>query len=743
MSRYRIIPLLVALVTTVSGQGNTLDEVRGNFAAANGSTTRPKIALVLSGGGARGAAHIGIIKRLEELHIPIDIITGTSMGAIVGGIYSAGVPISDVEDWMHTTDWASLLNDRPDRAQRSIRNKRDDYNLPRGLEFGLDGFHLQLPPSLITGQKFIFELRRLTLPVLDITDFDALPIPFRAIATDILTGDSIVLDHGSLPEAIRASMAIPGLFAPVKQDGMILVDGFLRNNLPIDIAQQMGADIIIAVNVKPPLASEDELRSPVAYSAQMLNVMSLAQDEHQISLLHENDIYIHIPMPGQKSSDFSSSPDNIAPGYAAAREHDARLATLSMAEADYLAWNANRLGSPSSPIVIEDIQIAGNSRVSSRSLHRRLGFSRGKPLSFPHLQQGLGQIYDTDEFEIVDFNLRPTADPDHRILELQPYDKAWGPDYLRFGLGLASDLESVSSFNILTNYRMTQLNDLGAELTFQANVGEGQHYEAEFYQPLDYAARFFVAPILGYDYQTSPETDQNLSLTGLSYGALLGINLGPQALLSATISRRDTNISGFLPQTISYGEDILSFEFIWDTIDNIYFPKYGLSLNLGVNQNLGAFTGGLGDIDTESFAAQLLWPLTYGKSTFLTYIDVAGPINDTRASQINVTGLTLGGLFNLSGVPLDSIVGNSAAMGRLIYYHHFSEFSPLVGEGVYLGGSLEGGNAWTDGNYDLNNLIYAGSVFIGVDTVVGPLYIAYGRANTNEGSMYFYLGQTF
>jgi NTE family protein len=704
---------------------------------------RPKVALVLSGGGARGAAHIGIIKRFEELHIPIDIITGTSMGAIVGGIYAAGVPISEVEDWMRTTDWASLLNDRPDRAQRSIRNKNDDYNYPRGLEFGLNGSRLKLPPTLVTGQKFIFELRQLTLPALDITDFDQLPIPFRAIATDILTGDSIVLDRGSLPEAIRASMAIPGLFAPVKRDGMVLVDGFLRNNLPIDIAQQMGADIIIAVNVKAALVSEDELRSPVAYSTQMLNVMGLAQDKHQISLLHENDIYIYILMPGQKPGDFPSAPDNIAAGYTAAREHDARLAALSLSPADYLAWNENRLAPSPAHLVIEDIQMAGNSRVSSRSLHRKLGLAPGEPLSLPRLQQGLGQIYDTGEFELVDFNLLPTADPDRRILELQPNDKTWGPNYLRFGLVLASDLESVSSFNILTDYRMTQLNDLGAEFTFEANVGDGQYYGAEFYQPLDYASRFFVAPTIGYDHQTSLESNQNLSISGFSYGSLLGLNLGPQALLSVSISHHDTNISGFLPQSISYTEDILSLEFSWDTIDNIYFPKYGLSLNLGVNQNKGTFSDGLGDIVNKNFTAQVLWPLTYGTSTLLTYIDIAGPINENRASQITHTGLTLGGLFNLSGVPLDSISGDTAMIGRLVYYHHFAKFSPLIGEGVYLGGSLEAGNAWTDGSYDLSDLIYAGSVFIGLDTFVGPLYIAYGRANTNEGSMYFYLGQTF
>ena len=705
---------------------------------------RPRIGLVLSGGGARGAAHIGVIKRLEELQVPIDLITGTSMGAIVGGLYAAGVPIEEIENWMQTADWHSLLSDRPDRARRSIRNKRDEYNYPRGLEFGLDGLSLRVRPTLIIGQKLIFELRKLALPAIDITDFDDLPIPFRAVATDILTGDSVVLDRGSLPEAIRASMAIPGLFAPIKRDGQVLVDGFLTNNLPIDLAQNMGADIIIAVNVKSPLEAESALNSPVAYSAQMLNVMGLAQDRRQINLLSPDDVYIHVLMPGQKPGDFPRAPENIEPGYAAARDHDEQLTALGVSAPEYSAWREQRdqLLINGNPLTIDEVRVAGNSRTSERGIQRRLGFRRGEVLSMPELERGLERIYDVGSFELVDFALLPTNLPDHRILELQPEDKAWGPDYLKFGLGLESDLDSDSSFNVLLNYRMTQLNRLGAEFTMEAELGEGQGYGLEFYQPLDTLGRLFVAPIARYDRQTLPAMG-NVSIRNASYGSHLGMNFGPHAAVIATATRHNGKINGLFPTPVTIDSDVLSLEFIWDTIDNIYFPKSGVSFDLVVEQSRAKLNGVAAGSDSETFRGQLVWPLTRGNSTLLTYIDVSGRLDNRTGAVFSTSGLSLGGLFNLSGVPTDSIDGDSAVIGRLIYYHHLAEFSPLLGEGVYLGGSLEAGNAWEGNRYHLDDLVYAGSVFLGIDTLVGPLYFAYGHADGFDNSLYFYLGQTF
>lgn len=705
-------------------------------------TSRPKIGLVLSGGGARGAAHIGVIKRLEELNIPIDVISGTSMGAIIGGIYAAGVPIEDIESWVENADWRSLFSDQPKRAQRSMRSKEEDFNYPRGQEIGLHGLKLKSRPSLVAGQKFILELRKLTMPAIDITDFDKLPIPFRAVATDILTGDSVVLDSGSLPEALRASMAIPGLFAPVKRDGKVLVDGFLSNNLPVDIAQQMGADIVIAVNVSAELLKEGELNTPFAYSAQMISILTQTQERRQRERLGDEDVYIHVLMPNQKSGDFASTVENIAPGYVAAQEQDTQLANLGVSKSEYTAWNTQRQQIELHPIVIDKVQVAGTSKTSSQAIQKRLGIRAGDHLSIPKLERGLNRIYDLRTFELVDFSLRPTGDSDRRILELDPQDKSWGPNYLKFGVNLSSDLESESSFNLKLNYRMTQLNSLGGEFEAEAIVGQGQLYETTFYQPLDSHGRFFVEPSVQY-FRQRVSDQSNVSVRGYNYSFTTGVNFGSHAVLGATIASSDNNIRGIAPDTLKLTRDSLTIDLAWDTLDNPYFPKSGLSFDLAVSDSRSELKGLLTDLDSQTYLAEIIWPVTRGRSTLLTTLSAGGLIDPEHNSSV-LSPYSLGGLFSLSGMPEDSLEGDSLFLSRFIYYYHLSEFAPMLGEGVYVGASLETGNAWDKGDSGINGLILAGSVFVGVDTFLGPLYLAYGRADKKEASsLYFYLGQNF
>jgi len=211
--------------------------------------TRPTVGLVLSGGGARGAAHVGVIEVLDELQIPVDFIAGTSMGAIVGGLYASGMTADELAHVIETADWSALLTDRPPRAQRSFRRKSDDIGFLVDFDLGIDKSGLIFPEGFIQGQNLETALKRMALPAISIDDFDELPIPFRAVATDIVTGEAIVLDSGDLAGAMRASMSAPGIFKPVRRDGRILVDGGVSNNLPVQIVRDMGADILIVVDV--------------------------------------------------------------------------------------------------------------------------------------------------------------------------------------------------------------------------------------------------------------------------------------------------------------------------------------------------------------------------------------------------------------------------------------------------------------------------------------------------------------
>lgn len=237
---------VIGLLAAASFAGEPAD-------TAGDASQRPRVGLVLGGGGARGGAHIGVLKELERMRIPVDAIAGTSMGAIVGGLYATGMSAAELESLIGSLDWAGALTDKPDRADLSFRRKQDDAQVPVDFELGLRGASLVLPKGVVQGQKLDLLLRELTLGVSHVHDFDELPIPFRAIASDIEKGEIYVMERGDLARAIRASMSVPAVFTPVRIDGRLLVDGGLVGNLPVDVMQAMGVDIVIAVDVEFPL----------------------------------------------------------------------------------------------------------------------------------------------------------------------------------------------------------------------------------------------------------------------------------------------------------------------------------------------------------------------------------------------------------------------------------------------------------------------------------------------------------
>ena len=221
--------------------------------AAGRRRTRPRVGLVLSGGGARGAAHVGVLKVLEDMHVPIDAIAGTSMGAVVGGLYASGLNARQIEKLMTSINWQDAFRDRPSREDLTLRRKQEDETFLVKFPLGLRGGHVVLPRGLIQGQRLIETLRRLTLPVARISDFDQLPTPFRAVATDLETGEAVVMGSGDLTSAMRASLSGPGVFSPVEREGRLLVDGGIADNVPVDIARAMGVDVVIVVDVGFPL----------------------------------------------------------------------------------------------------------------------------------------------------------------------------------------------------------------------------------------------------------------------------------------------------------------------------------------------------------------------------------------------------------------------------------------------------------------------------------------------------------
>src|SRR5579862_6625201 len=260
-------------------------------ASADG-TRRPRIGLVLSGGGARGAAHIGVLKMLDKLHVPIDVIAGTSMGAVVGGLYASGMSGDEIEHAMAGLSWQAAFRDRPPRTELDYRRKEEDREYLVNLPLGLQGRRLVIPKGLVQGQLLTETLRKLTLPVARVTDFDKLPTPFRAVATNLETGAAVILADGDLTTAMRASMSVPGIFAPVEYRNQLLVDGGLADNLPIDVARSMGVDILIVVDAGFPLQPSKMLNSLPSITNQMLAILLRRNIERDLSTLSPKDIVV-------------------------------------------------------------------------------------------------------------------------------------------------------------------------------------------------------------------------------------------------------------------------------------------------------------------------------------------------------------------------------------------------------------------------------------------------------------------
>jgi NTE family protein len=724
-----------------------------SFASENVGTpeselvTRPTVGLVLGGGGARGAAHVGVIKVLDELQIPIDYIAGTSMGAIVGGLYASGMSADELINVIETADWSALLTDRPPRAQRSFRRKSDDIGFLVDFDLGIDKSGLIFPEGFIQGQNLEIALKRLALPAISTDNFDELPIPFRAVATDIVTGEAVVLDSGDLAAAMRASMSAPGIFKPVRRDGRILVDGGVANNLPVQVVRDMGADILIVVDVGFPLLSEEQLGSALAVTRQMLTVLINSRAQDQIALLAADDILISPNLGDFGSQDFQRLTDAQDLGKEKARELSGDLTKLSTTNEKYRAYRKRVERNRHDVPVIDSVVVENESRLSPKVIEARLTEQDGKPLDIGQLESDIANIYGFDTFETVTYDV--VNDTGRNTLLVRATEKSWGPNYLRFGVNLEDDFSGNSNYNVAARLTRTEINRLGGEFRAELQIGETPRLFAELYQPLDYASRWFVNPQIEFARSGSGLFDNNgLQIAQIgSDDARLSLDGGRQfgnwGAFRVGVSRVHSDaelrigMPGFPGGSAQFTS--LTADFEYDTIDRVAVPRSGTNLGIewiGPRESLGS------DITVDLASLSFLKPLTWGNNTLLHWWELGSTTKDETAG---ISPFSLGGLFSLSGYAPDELDGKHVGIGRMLYYYRLGDQTlALFDTPIYVGGSVEAGNVWqTTDAIAWDNTLVAGSVFIVFDSILGPLYIAYGAAEGGRRSAYLFLGQTF
>lgn len=706
---------------------------------------RPKIGLVLSGGAARGLAHIGVLKALEEQGVKIDAIAGTSMGAVIGGLYASGYKIDELEKLALGIDWQQALSDAPPREDVPFRRKQDDrdFLVKQKLSFRDDG-SLGLPLGVIQGQNLALLLESMLAHASDTRDFDKLPIPFRAVATDIASGEKVVFRKGHLPRVIRASMSIPAVFAPVEMDGRLLVDGGMTDNIPLDVARDMGVDIAIVVDIGTPLRSRKQLATVVDVLNQSITLMTRRNSEEQLASLHKNDVLIQPPLASFGVTDFGRAQEMIDAGYRATRILDARLAQLRPAEPLDAELSAARAPGQRTP-VITAIRVENDSKVSDDVIRYYIRQHIGEPLDLGRLQTDMGTLYGLDYFEQVQY--RVVHKGDEHTLVINARGKRSGTDYLRLGLNLSDDMRGDSAFNLGASYRVNGINSLGAEWLTRVQIGDQQELYSEFYQPLDVGSRYFIAPYIGIESQNIEAVLDNDPIAEYRlerYG--FGLNIGRQIGNSGEIrfgvgeawGKADVRVGDQNLPRENFNEGYYELRYSFDSLDNVYFPHEGEDIGLSLRQ----FEPSLGsDKRYRQWEFKLDKALSSGPDTFILGGRYGRTLDD---AEVVTSSFVLGGARQLSGFRQDALSGQNISLMRAVYYRRLTPRSYLpLDFPLYIGGSLERGRAWNNDNEFDSGYINAASIFLGFDTPLGPLNFSYGFNDDNQKAVYLNLGQTF
>ncbi len=703
---------------------------------------RPRVALVLSGGGARGFAHIGVLRALQEMRVPVDIVVGTSMGSVVGGAYAAGSSVAELEAMVRKTDWDRVLADRPARSDLTFRRKDEDVLLPSRIEFGVSLSGAELPPAAAGNSALEAALMRLLPDSTHNRPVNELALPFRAVASDLLNGDMVELRDTPLFLTLRASLALPGVFAPVRVNQRVLVDGGLVRNLPVDLARAMGADVIIAVNVGTPLAPESELRSALGVAQQMLAILTEQNVQRSLKELTPRDILISPDLAGLSFLDFRSHERTMRAGQQAALALRDRLMALALPATDYAMKEDLRLAAPVAAgraLPLASIRMEGTVAVQPATLVAQSGLAVGDKVTPDQVSQAATRLYGRGDLERVETDI---IDRDgQRSVVFRATEAPWARRRLRVGLELSSDFSDSNSFNIGFMHVASNLNDFGAELRTVARIGNERSLGLQFWQPVSAGSPWYVEPTVQYGASSGDLFDQGrrrarYAAKVLAGSFVLGRQFSNWGDLQVGVTRQSTDAGILIPQdpasagfrTFQTNQFV---QFRVDTLDSLAFPSSGQLLTVQLGRSPGAAA------DQTTLATTSMLGLTAFR-----YGDWAGHVyGEWSRAQSGNAPTALGGFLRLSGTTPTSLNGQTVALGRVAMARRIGDLPTALGGGVRAGFSLELGGAFGQGvPVVLGDFKQAASAFLAVDTRFGPLYFGGGATRGTGSTLYLFLG---
>lgn len=703
--------------------------------------TRPRIGLVLGGGGARGFAHVSVIKELERRHIPIDCIAGTSMGALIGGLYASGMSIEAIEKMVVELDWAGAFDDSLERPERSFRRKRDDDLNLLNAKPGIGKSGIKITSGLLAGENIMLLLERLSNEASRSGNFDQLVTPFRAVATDINTGKAAVLRSGNLSIAMRASMSIPGVLRPVKIGDQLLVDGGIVNQVPVDVARGMGADILIVVDVGTPLALLDENASILSFADQLGSLMTVNNTKNSIDSLGPNDVLIQ-PELGDKvrTGEFLKVKLALEIGRQSMQELGPQLSVLARPGAD--KGDEKRIAVAEKyereiPMM-EFIRLNNSTRYSDEALLARLDIATGQRFNVDKVETAIRRIYGLGTLDSVTYDMVEENGKSGLVIDVKP--QSYGPDYLETGLNTYSDFRGDFVFNIRAGILRNPVNSLGGEVRLLAQLGSEPALFGEYFQPLDVQGRYFAGIKGGYENPQVNYFDVNgdrlaqYELPSLGFDIYAGREFGNYGAATIGVRQRSgeakllIGTSSFPDVEFNIGEAYWNLTF--DRLDSFQVPRSGTYMSVG--QTLGREALGA-DNDFSQFNFDLIYAHAIGSHSGyggLRYHDT------TSGTPLLQNFYRLGGVTRLPGYRPNEAYYKNYALGFIGYTY---ELGRLLNRPAIIGGTIEYADLWNDDSFHQREL--HASAYFGFDSWLGRFLFGYGARESGEGTFFLELGR--
>jgi len=700
-----------------------------------------KIGVALSGGGARGLAHIGVLQWLEEHRIPVDCLAGTSIGGLIGGMYAMGMTPSEISDFIHSVDWERALASGPSYEEMSFRRREDRREYQVAFQMGAR-HGIQLATGISSGHYVGLTIDRLTLPYSTLASFDDLPIPYRCTATDFLAAQSLTLKDGSLASAMRATMSIPGVFPPVEREGRILVDGGLLNNVPTGLVREMNAGVVIGVDIGTPLGDLKNIATLGGILRQASIVMTMDSDRRNLLLA---DVIITPDLGDHSILDFSAIDELIRLGHQGAEAKSSVLQAYALDEASWQRHLAARKAKIISSIPVPtSLRITGVAESAQVPMRRLLEKFVGRQLDTAQLEATLTQVVGQGRYESLDYQfVRSGNAPSADVLLISAKEKAYAPPTIDFGLQLeGSDIDAIH-FNLGTRVTLYDIGKYGSEWRNDARIGQKALLASEYWRPIGWRGLFAASQ--GYFTRSvekifaatdAPVSDYQTNRIGLR--ADLGyLTRRTEFRAGYEIGRFNADVHSGRPavESVSGMVSMARLRWAFDGTDSATVPSRGLRFSADGRWYLDAPLAMSGFPQAE-IKALVFQPVSNRGSLFVNAQFGTSFNRDAPPGMM----FALGGPFRLGAYDYQEFLGNHYFLGSLGYRHHLGNLSPLGGA-VY-------GITWFDagGSYmDVHSPViqYQGSAGLMLDTQLGRLALIGAVGKGGAGKFYITLGTTF